>query len=660
MNTRSYIITMVLLLITVNLAVANNKVIFREGYRLNISLDVDYPVAIESFSYPDVRICLAPNLHNLNTDIPLTVKDKTDNEKEYLTQNLRFSKFETQCINIAITESMILKYGFNSTIITVIDDSETVHMDIVNSTSGDGLYNERQINGKYVGESGVSGNMADNRWVVRYNTSEIPDDSTIQTIVLNYTINSDNQPYYLYDLTHEPISTKNETLAEDCRNGTLINQSNGGTLSVNMSIESSHLQELLTEDWWAFCIVGNEDSGSEFGAEVNVNWQLEITYDDGESSPYYSSNSTNSTTAGTDILHSLLWQDGKNMSYYTFQFCNGTWNGSECFGIPAVPDLSEVIIDFESGSFNENVTYYESDVAGRQTFSGTYKRSGTYGMMLDRNPSGDYTLNEIITAYDFTGANWLAVEYYHYDQGDEETVGSDHVGHHNSDAVYYSCDNNTWYLLTSLGNVGTSWTRGYHVISDDADWCGTANSSFAIKWTQYDNYPVTSDGRALDDIKINFTISGGGTPEYGFWHNISNESFTSDMCNIDYSECWSNETVSINSTIGIQYAWCYHGTDTGGYTNSTSCENPFVYNSTEETTPESGCNCEFPNNYATDKEINMSCYCYINDTSWCRELSFVDEGYTILNATLNITKNLTGANNQILYGGSNGQINLIT
>jgi hypothetical protein len=48
--------------------------------------------------------------------------------------------------------------------------------------------------------------------------------------------------------------------------------------------------------------------------------------------PTYSLNSTNSTLAGTNILHSLKWSDNEELSGYIFSFCNGTWDGNDCLG----------------------------------------------------------------------------------------------------------------------------------------------------------------------------------------------------------------------------------------------------------------------------------------------------------------------------------------
>jgi hypothetical protein len=48
--------------------------------------------------------------------------------------------------------------------------------------------------------------------------------------------------------------------------------------------------------------------------------------------PTWYSNSTNSTLAGTPISHNLYWNDSVGLSGYTFQYCNGTWNGTHCLG----------------------------------------------------------------------------------------------------------------------------------------------------------------------------------------------------------------------------------------------------------------------------------------------------------------------------------------
>jgi hypothetical protein len=51
--------------------------------------------------------------------------------------------------------------------------------------------------------------------------------------------------------------------------------------------------------------------------------------------PKYYNNSTNNTAAGQPTKFSLNWTDNSGLSGYVFQFCNGTWNGTYCLGMPA-------------------------------------------------------------------------------------------------------------------------------------------------------------------------------------------------------------------------------------------------------------------------------------------------------------------------------------
>jgi hypothetical protein len=62
--------------------------------------------------------------------------------------------------------------------------------------------------------------------------------------------------------------------------------------------------------------------------DSQVNYTLTVV----DQPPTYSLNSTNSTTAGTPVMHSLNWTDNVGLSGYIFQFCNGTWNGTNCLG----------------------------------------------------------------------------------------------------------------------------------------------------------------------------------------------------------------------------------------------------------------------------------------------------------------------------------------
>jgi len=95
---------------------------------------------------------------------------------------------------------------------------------------------------------------------------------------------------------------------------------------------------------------------------------------------------------------------------------------------------------------------------------------------------------------------------------------------------------------------------------------------------------------------------------------------------------WSNVTKSVNATVGAEIQWCVKVNDTYDVWNSTSCDTPFKYNTTEGST----CACPAVDN---DWEIDMSDHCNITDD--CNlgtgTLNFTGTGYMTCNATINTT-----------------------
>jgi hypothetical protein len=102
--------------------------------------------------------------------------------------------------------------------------------------------------------------------------------------------------------------------------------------------------------------------------------------------PTYSLNSTDSTTAGTPVEHRLKWEDNIQLSGYTFQFCNGTWNGTDCSafstGLENFTTYTEVDPNnhlsqtatratFTTLTYNEDAYLYKSYGSGH--FSGDFE-----------------------------------------------------------------------------------------------------------------------------------------------------------------------------------------------------------------------------------------------------------------------------------------------
>ncbi|MDH5461983.1 MAG: LamG domain-containing protein, partial [Candidatus Bathyarchaeota archaeon] len=226
--------------------------------------------------------------------------------------------------------------------------------------------------------------------------------------------------------------------------------------------------------------------------------------------------------------------------------------------------------DWESGSIaSENWTTYSSAAQGRIVVATDTPYEGSYALWMDVGTDGIYSLNELITNFDFSGATQVVLDFYHNEYGDENHAGSDHTDHQNADGVYYTLDGSYWYHLLNLVDP-LGWTNVNINVTADTDFQGPVNSSFAIKFTQYDNYPRTNDGRGFENINITYTTAGtdytmdlevqwidlpylipnGNLSIYG--GTMGDEDITVDVWNgtgwetvfTDLSSGWNNESIT--------------------------------------------------------------------------------------------------------------------
>ena len=204
--------------------------------------------------------------------------------------------------------------------------------------------------------------------------------------------------------------------------------------------------------------------------------------------------------------------------YYRYSKDNSTWG---------TKDIS-IFDGFESGSMNSSLwsTYQTPSSDARIQFNyGDTTQSGGNACAMDDNDAdaGDYALNELFTVYDFTGASNINIDLWQYDADDEEQdIGNSWTGHADCDAVSFTNDDNTWYEVIDAASLNSNdaWSHYTYNISNDGDFDSSVNSSFAIKFQQYDNYQIDIgqnwDGRVWDDIYINFTT------DWIEWSNTSN------------------------------------------------------------------------------------------------------------------------------------------
>ena len=235
-------------------------------------------------------------------------------------------------------------------------------------------------------------------------------------------------------------------------------------------------------------------------------------------SPYWVTSSPKALTAsGSADL-------GNVTLYYRWSSNNVNWG---------TKDVS-IFDGFESGSMNSGLwdTYQTpgSDARIQFDYGGT-THGGSYSCAMDDNDAdtGDSSLNELYTAYDFTGVSNINIDFWQYDADDEESnAPSSWVGHGNYDAVSFTNNGNTWYEIidaTSL-NQDDQWTHYTYNVSNDGNFNPNVDSNFAIKFQQYDNYQINLgadwDGRIWDDIYINLTTIDDNGTDWIEWSNSGN------------------------------------------------------------------------------------------------------------------------------------------
>ncbi|MCF7910281.1 fibronectin type III domain-containing protein, partial [Candidatus Pacearchaeota archaeon] len=288
------------------------------------------------------------------------------------------------------------------------------------------------------------------------------------------------------------------------------------------------------------------------GTQINYlhlpegNYNLEVYANDslgniGVASSYFIINMNNSyfdnfndNSSISEFSEGVFWNEG-NISFTTNLEQNTFFEG------------------WESGIISGNWTTYSSAAEGRiQATSSNGPNSGDYHLTMDVSTNNLYNLNEIITNFDFSDASNIILDFYEIEWGDEDnTCPSSWAGHNNCDGVAYTCDGTTWYNIYSLtgGNSGASYSqKGPINISNDPDFCSEINSSFAIKFQQYDNFPLINDGIGFDDINITY-LSTDKTSGNLTFKSINTSNTITKIENITWEEF--NTDVNNNLTLQI-------------------------------------------------------------------------------------------------------------
>lgn len=148
---------------------------------------------------------------------------------------------------------------------------------------------------------------------------------------------------------------------------------------------------------------------------------------------------------------------------------------------------------FESGSFGAS---WASSGTGsyRVQTSTTYKATGTRGATLDRSVTGTYTSTNLTLTLNASAYGQLSLSYNIRNIGDET---------HTQDGVYISNNGTTWTKVDTFPAISGSFSNRTVNLSSAAATAGfTPGSTFSIRWVEYDDFAISSDGIAIDDVSV--------------------------------------------------------------------------------------------------------------------------------------------------------------
>ena len=149
---------------------------------------------------------------------------------------------------------------------------------------------------------------------------------------------------------------------------------------------------------------------------------------------------------------------------------------------------------------------YTSNAGGQIMVTGTYgTASGPYALVMDSGSSTGayYNLNEAIWTVNLSSVNAPSLNFFHRDWSDDiNNFSTDFSGHFNADGVAISSDAVTWHPIWNAPTSATWQQYTIDLAAQAATHGITLGADVKIKFQQYDNYTITTDGHAYDQIAI--------------------------------------------------------------------------------------------------------------------------------------------------------------
>ncbi|MDF3059312.1 MAG: hypothetical protein K0R17_3527 [Rariglobus sp.] len=168
-----------------------------------------------------------------------------------------------------------------------------------------------------------------------------------------------------------------------------------------------------------------------------------------------------------------------------------------------VPVFSET---FEANSLDSTLWTITGGTNARTVIStANLPHGGTRHLVMDAITDGTYARNEATLRLDLAGSSDLRLTFWAkgFNEDSNGPPTSPFTNSADFDGVAISADGVTWYEIQPLRSLSADW-RKYTVDLDAALAArGLAyNANFRVRFNQYDNYAVPTDGIAIDDIAI--------------------------------------------------------------------------------------------------------------------------------------------------------------
>ncbi|MEN8008081.1 MAG: S8 family serine peptidase [Candidatus Krumholzibacteriota bacterium] len=162
---------------------------------------------------------------------------------------------------------------------------------------------------------------------------------------------------------------------------------------------------------------------------------------------------------------------------------------------------------FEGGAVDQYWTTASTNIGRVQVTTSYTPHGGSYHLTMDSSANGNYCLNEAWLHLDLTGETDIGLSFWWKEFGDET---------HAQDGVYFSDDDGATFVKVQDLNGGSYTNQTWNQFDLDLDALAGANglglsSNFIVKFQQYDNYVITTDGFAFDDIAVTAGGGGGGS-----------------------------------------------------------------------------------------------------------------------------------------------------